>query len=147
MKQPKLKCENVGGILTWTNRETGRTVFEFPMTAVADNLRDRVYEYGLRQIIADAGADSDTFAARISAMAARAEALIDGTWGTRATMPDGDIFRAAVAAGLIPDTVEARDKWRGLKPDQRRAIGRREDVKPHLPAADGDATDDILSSF
>jgi hypothetical protein len=147
MKMQKLKCENVNGILTWTDRASGKSVFTFGMDGVNPNLRDRVYEYGLRQIIADAGADADSMADRVAKMTARTAGLIDGTWGTRATMPDGDIFRAAVAAGLIPDTVEARDKWRGLKADQRRAIGRREDVKPHLPAADGDATDDILSSF
>jgi hypothetical protein len=147
MKVQKLKCENVGGMLTWTDRTTGKPVFEFEIARVNTGLVDRVFEYGLRQIIADAGADADSLGDRITKMTARTVSLIDGTWGTRATMPDGDIFRAAVAAGLIPDTVEARDKWRGLKPDQRRAIGRREDVKPHLPVADGDATDDILSSF
>jgi hypothetical protein len=147
MKRQSMKCTQSGSVLRWTDRVTGSTLSVFDMNSVADSVRSAVFAYGVRQIIADGGADADSLADRVGKMEARANTLIDGTWGTRvARLVDSDIFGAAIAAGLLPDTQEARDKWTALAPKQRRAIGARPDVMAHLPEAD-DESDDILAGF
>lgn len=147
MKRQSMKCTQSGSVLRWTDRVTGSTLSVFDMEQVADSVRSAVFAYGVRQIIADGGADADSLADRVGKMEMRANTLVDGTWGTRvARFVDADIFGAAVAAGLLPDTSEARAKWAGLEPKQRRAIGKRPDVMAHLPEGD-DESDDILAGF
>lgn len=146
-KRQSMKCTQTGSVLRWTDRASGSTLSVFDMEHVADSVRSAVFAYGVRQIIADGGADADTVGERVRKMEARASTLVDGTWGTRvARLVDGDIFQAAVAAGLLPDSDEARSKWAGLEPKQRRAIGKRPDVVAHMAEGD-DESDDILAGF
>jgi hypothetical protein len=148
MKRQSMKCTQRGSWLAWTDRVTGNTLHQFNLDDIAASVRDAVFAYGARQIIADGGADADSMAERIAKMTVRSMSLMDGSWGTRkASFVDADIFAAAVMAGLIPDTEEAREKWIALKPAQRRAVGAREDVRAHMVEADGDAAADILSQF
>lgn len=151
-KRQTLKCITVGAAtsatLIWSDRESGREVFRFDVSDIDSGLVDKVFQYGVRQIIADGAAAATTLRERIDAMEDRAAKLRDGTWGTReARLADGDIFNAAVAAGLLPDTDAAREKWAKLEPKQRRAIGQRPDVQAHMPEVGGDDVADILAGF
>ena len=148
-KRQTLNCTRGFYSLTWTSREEGMEVFTFDIRTVHADLKDKVYEYGVRQIIADGAAAATTLPERAYMMAERAAKLVDGTWGTReARLVDGDIFEAAVAAGLIPDSAASRNRWaKDLTANQRRAVGDRPDVKAHMPEIDGDDVADILQGF
>lgn len=142
---PKLRITLESNKLRWTNRVSGAFLFEFPLDAVHTSLREAVFAYGVKQIIADGGAKTG-----IPGMAARADSLVDGTWGQRsAGLVNGDTFRALVGLGLIPDSSDARAKWRELKPAQRDAFGRRPDVRQWIDAnAETDeSTDDLLAGL
>lgn len=147
-----MKCVQRGSVLNWTERKSGAVLFSFDMGNVAQNVSDQVFAYGVRQIIADGGADADTLSERLAKMQVRADQLADGTWGTRvARLVDGDIFAAICAVHDKPDNDETRAKWAALKPAQRRALGERAEIKAWLvansPDDDGDDTADLLETF
>lgn len=142
----KMRVTETAGILTWADRVSGREVFSFRVDTVADSLRDAVFAYGVKQIIADGAAGADNPA---RAMQVRAESLVNGTWGQRAPrFPDADIWAAMVALGMTQDSQDKRDKWIALKPAERAAIGRKPDiaewVAAHAPEVD---TDDLIANF
>lgn len=146
----KLKIDRVGDALAWTDRVSGRQVFSFAPADVADVLRDRVFDYGVKQILSDAAAGSKTEREMIAAMGQRAAALRDGSWGQRQSrLPDGDVFGALVALGKLPGSDVAREKWAALKPAERRALGRLPEVVEWLEAHGDDEpdTDDVLALF
>jgi len=146
----KLKIERVGEMLAWTDRVSGRQVFSFAPATVADTLRDRVFDYGVKQILSDAAAGSKTEREMIAAMGQRAAALRDGTWGQRQSrLPDADVFGALVAIGKLPGSDDARVKWTALKPAERRALGRLPEVVEWLEEHGDDEpdADDLLSMF
>lgn len=95
--------------------------------------------YGLKQLISDGGAKDKgtTVRARRAAMANRYANWCAGTYAFRdgtgtGSMPDGDIFRALVALGRTPDTVDQRDKWKKLPAAKRRAIGNIAEIREWL---------------
>lgn len=142
----KMRVTETGGILTWADRVSGREVFSFRVDAVADSLRDAVFAYGVKQIIADGAAGADNPA---RAMRARAESLVNGTWGQRAArFPDADVWMAMIALGMTQDSQDKRDKWIALKPAERAAIGRKPDIAEwiadHAPEVD---VDDLITNF
>lgn len=146
----KLKIERVGDTLAWTDRVSGRQVFAFAPADVADVLRDRVFDYGVKQILSDAAAGAKSEREAVAAMQQRAVALRDGTWGQRQSrLPDADVFGALVALGKLPGSDVAREKWTALKPAERRALGRLPEVVAWLEAHGGDEpdADDLLSMF
>jgi len=145
----KLKIERVGSEIVWTERAAGRRLFAFAPGDVADALRERVFDYGVKQILSDAAAGTKTEREMVAAMEARAGALRDGTWGQRQTrLPDADVFGALVALGKLPGSDDARVKWTALKPSERRALGRLPEVAEWLDA-NGEETDaaDILAAL
>jgi hypothetical protein len=113
--------------------------------------------YGLKQAVADGGAKAKgtSLESRIKGMLDRYNQIKDGLWNFRdgtgtASLPDGDVYRAIVALGVAEDTAERREKWKSLKPAQRRAIAGRDDVKAWIAAnapADDDAADAALDTF
>jgi hypothetical protein len=113
--------------------------------------------YGLKQAVADGGAKAKgtSLQSRLDGMAKRYEQIMTGDWSFRdgtgtASLPDGDVYRAIVALGVADDTAERREKWKGLKPAQRRAIAGRDDVKAWIAAnvtTDDDTADAALESF
>lgn len=142
----KMRVVETAGVLVWSDRVSGREVFKFNTADVAPALHDRVFAYGVKQIIADGAAGSGDPAA---AMRERAKSLTSGTWGERvARFPDADIWTAMVALGMTKDSIDKRDKWASLKPAERAAIGRKPDiaewVAAHAPEVD---TDDLIANF
>lgn len=142
----KMRVVETAGVLVWSDRVSGREVFKFDTATVAPTLRDRVFAYGAKQIIADGAAGSRDPAA---AMRERAKSLTSGTWGERvARFPDADIWAAMIALGLTQDSQDKRDKWASLKPAERAAIGRKpvitEWVAAHVPELD---VDDLIADF
>lgn len=155
----KLKIERVGDEIVWMDRVSGRQVFAFAPATVADALRDRVFDYGVKQILSDAAAGSKSERETVVAMGQRATALRNGTWGQRQSrLPDADVFGALVAIGTFDvggQTVRfvnsdaSREKWTALKPAERRALGRLPEVVEWLEAHGDDEpdADDLLSMF
>lgn len=142
----KMRVTETAGILTWADRVSGREVFSFRVDDVADSLRDAVFAYGVKQIIADGAAGADNPA---HAMRTRAESLVTGTWGQRvARFPDADVWAAMVALGMTQDSQDKRDKWIALKPAERAAIGRKPAIAAwiadHAPQVD---VDDLIADF
>lgn len=142
----KMRVVESAGTLVWSDRVSGREVFKFDMATVAPTLRDAVFAYGVKQIIADGAAGADNPA---RAMQVRAESLVNGTWGQRAArFPDADIWAAMVALGMTKDAQDKRDKWAALKPAERAAIGRKPEiaawVADHAPEV---AVDDLIADF
>jgi len=146
-KRQSLKCDRIGDDLVWTERDNNREIFRFPMARINADLEHKVYEYGVRQIIADGAANAADLNDRIRMMGERAATLIDGTWGTRATLPDGDIFRAMIAVRGLTDSPELRAKWKSLDAKQRRAIGDRPDVRSRMETTPVADTDDLLDNL
>ncbi len=146
-KRQSLKCDVIGNDLVWTERESNMEVFRFDLGSVAFGLEGRVREYGIRQIIADGAANATTLLERAQLMRERAEALMDGSWGTRATLPDGDIFRAMISVRGLTDSPELRAKWKSLDAKQRRAIGDRPDVRSRMETTPVADTDDLLDNL
>lgn len=110
-----------GAALQWVT-DSGRVDFVFRPADVAADLHDRVFRYGVKQILADAGALSAGASdrERLAEMGRRAESLLDGTWGERAI---GDMtYKALVALDMIDDTPDTRAKWRELSARERRAF-------------------------
>jgi len=146
-------------MLAWTDRVSGRQIFSFKPADVVDALRDRVFDYGVKQILSDAAAGAKTEREMVAAMTQRAAALRDGTWGQRQSrLPDADVFGALVAIGTFDvggQTVRfvnsdaSREKWTALKPAERRALGRLPEVVEWLEAHGDDEpdADDLLSMF
>lgn len=104
--------------------------------------------YGLKQAVADGGAKAKgtSLESRIKGMSKRFDEIVDGTWDFRdgtgsSTMPDADTYRAIIALEMMPDTAESREKWKGLKPAQRRAIAKQDAVAAWLEANITDDTD------
>jgi hypothetical protein len=92
-----------GDILEWT--KVGAPVGTLPSVGfsvrdVHESLRERVFAYGVKQIISDGGAldKTATPAERIAMMEKRANALRDGTWGTRTASAPTITTDAAIAA-------------------------------------------------
>lgn len=142
----KMRVTETGGTLTWADRASGREVFSFQVDDVADSLRDAVFAYGVKQIIADGAAGANNPA---RAMRARAESLVNGTWGQRvARFPDADVWTAMVSLGMTQDSQDKRDKWIALKPAERAAIGRKPEIADwiadHAPEVD---VDDLIADF
>lgn len=135
--------------IEWINAD-GDTEVTMTLADLDPALTSAVLRYGIKQIIADGGAmpAGSTPADRINGMLARRDALVNGTWGTpRARMVDGDIFLAAVRAGLLADTPETRETWRGLKPTERRAIGAMPEVREHLTPSPASDASSLLAKF
>jgi hypothetical protein len=112
--------------------------------------------YGLKQAVADGGAKSKgtSLQSRLDGMAKRYKEILDKSWNFRdgtgtASLPDGDVYRAVVALGFAEDTAERREKWKAMKPAERRAIAKRDDVRAWLEANAADDTDGdtALESF
>lgn len=78
---------------------TDEPVLEFHPGDVHASLRDRVFAYGVKQIIADGGAldKTATPAERLAMMEKRANSLRDGTWGTRTASAPTITTEAALA--------------------------------------------------
>lgn len=143
-----MRCDLINGWLTWTDRsDTKKILFDFRLDSVHPELVAKVYEYGLRKCIADAGASAIDRQERIRMMGDRAAALMDGSYGTRAPLPDGDIFRAMVVVRGLTDNPELRAKWKALDAKQRRAIGDRPDVRAKMETVPVADTDDLLDSM
>jgi hypothetical protein len=104
------------------------------------DLRDAVLRYGVKQILADAGAASrgTSEADRMARIQRRAQALRDGTWGLRPAraLVDGEVFDAAVAAGLLQDDDASRARWAGLRKVERNAVRAMPEVAAQLPKSD-----------
>lgn len=116
----------------------------------------RLALYGLKQATADGGAKAKgtSLQSRIDGMKQRYAQIVAGTWDFRdgtgtASLPDADTYRAIVALGIAPDDGDRRAKWKELKPAQRRAIGKRQDVMDWIAAnvADDTDADDALAAF
>lgn len=142
----KMRVVETAGTFVWSDRVSGREVFKFDAATIAPTLRNAVLAYGVKQIIADGAAGSGDPA---RAMQARAESLMNGTWGQRvARFPDADVWAAMVALGMTKDSIDKRDKWASLKPAERAAIGRKPEiaewVAAHAPEVD---TDDLIANF
>lgn len=148
MKRQSWKCETVGTVLTWSDRDTKQVMFRFDLSTIAESVRAKVFEYGARQILADAGAPADTMLDRIPMMRLRATTLQDGTYGTRTSLPDSDVYHACIAIGKIPaDSPAARDKWRAFTAAQRRAIAAIPAVRAAMPTSGSSDADDLLADF
>ena len=114
-----------GARLEWVDRANARVVFDFAIGSVAPSLNRAVMVYGVKQILADAGALSAgaSVADRVAEMQKRAAALRNGTWG-ESRMVEEASFLAAVGLGLIPqDSTATRDAWRKLSNAERSAVG------------------------
>jgi len=146
-KRQSLKCDRIANDLVWSDRDSKKSVYTFPILTVHPDLKDKVYEYGVRQIIADGAANAADLPDRIRMMGERAASLIDGTWGTRAPLPDGDIFRAMLAVRGIEDSPDVRARWKNLDAKQRRAIGDRADIRAKMETVPVADTDDLLDSM
>jgi len=79
------KVEYRGTSIAWVDAVLGSTAFQFDTREVHKDLKDAIFFYGIKQILADGGAlpDGASAAARLAAMKLRAESLKNGTWGTR----------------------------------------------------------------
>lgn len=107
----------VGTVLNWLRvgaAVNAPAAFSFDAATVHESLRERVYAYGVKQIIADGGAlDRNASAGeRLAMMEKRANALRDGTWGTRiASAPtittDSAIVTLANGMGKTVEEVRA----------------------------------------
>jgi hypothetical protein len=87
---------------------------EFFPGDVHESLRDAVFAYGVKQIIADGGAleKGAGLGEKVAMMEKRADALRNGTWGTRqASAPkitdDLAIATLAKSLGKTPDEIRA----------------------------------------
>lgn len=143
----KMKVTLTGQTLAWTNRASGATLFQFDCRTVAAAVRDAVFAYGCKQIIADGAAGATD---PVKAMRGRAEALTSGMWGERvARFPDADVWAAMVALGLTKDSIDKRDKWASLKPAERAAIGRKPEIAEWVAAHASEApdADELLAGF
>jgi hypothetical protein len=139
---------------TFNDSVTGesRMICELPMD---DATVTQLALYGLKQAVADGGAKAKgtSLQSRIDGMQARYQQIADKTWNFRdgtgaGGLPDGDVFRALIALGFAEDTSARRDKWRDLKPAERRAIGKRPDVRAWIDAnVATDSGDDALAAF
>lgn len=143
----KMKVTLTGQTLTWTNRVSGVPLFRFDCRTVAEALRDAVFAYGCKQIIADGAAGATN---PVSAMQDRAETLRKGTWGQRAArFPDADVWAAVIAVRGTTDSEENREKWIGLTSAQRSAIARQAEIAAWLEANAPDMpdADELLAGF
>ena len=143
----KMKVTLTGQTLAWTNRASGVTLFQFDCRTVAAALRDAVFAYGCKQIIADGAAGATN---PVSAMRDRAESLTKGTWGQRAArFPDADVWAAVVAVRGTADSEANREKWIGLTSAQRSAIARQAEIAAWLEANAPDTpdADELLAGF
>lgn len=148
-KAKSMKCAVINGCMVWMDRTTNKSLFSFDMSTVHADLETSVREYGIKQIIADGGTGDkiDTLDQRLAAMAERAAKLVDGSYGTREVLMDGDIFRAMIAVRGLTDSPELRAKWKSLDAKQRRAIGDRPDVRAKMETVPVADTDDLLDSM
>lgn len=112
-------------------RPDGTEEFAFRIDSVHPDLRDAVYAYGLKQILADAGAVGRDVPAyeRLNKMETRAQSLKDGTWGFRdgSSAPTAAAqyvaqFQCMVDAGLVSGDDAARAAWKSATAAQRRAV-------------------------
>lgn len=91
-----------GNVLGWMRvgaPATNAPDITFDCAEVHASLRDRVFAYGVKQIIADGGAldKTATPAERLAMMEKRANSLRDGTWGTRTASAPTITTEAALA--------------------------------------------------
>jgi len=121
-------------------RPDGTTEFTFVKRNVHESIRDAIYAYGLKQILADGGAvgRDATDEVRLNKMHKRAQSLIDGTWGyrdgtstpTRTTSDYARQFECMVQAGLVSDDPAARAAWKSAKPAHRAAVWASDQMAP-----------------
>lgn len=112
-------------------RPDGSIEFGFDDYNTNETVRAAVYAYGLKQILADAGAvgrgtDDET---RLNKMKKRAQSLEDGTWAFRDGLsepkPGADYarqFQCLVDAALVPNDDAARAAWKAASPAERAAV-------------------------
>lgn len=100
---------DANGLIQWRFADE-RIALEFRADEVDAKLRDAVFAYGVKQIIADGGAldKSATIGEKVAMMEKRANALRNGTWGTRqASAPTiTDDLAIATLAKSMGKTVE-----------------------------------------
>jgi hypothetical protein len=136
MAKQSLKIVTNGRMLEWRDRATDDVVYTFDTGDVSETLRDNVFLYGAKQIIADGGATGVDvpLRERINKMETRAQALRDGTWGERRATPaaNADLFRALVALGLVADNEEKRKQFRTLPAATISDLYKRDDVAEWL---------------
>lgn len=159
----KLAVQDNGSYATWSFVEydrdgepvRGDVALQMSTGELHPDLVQAVLRYGMKQIIADAGAMSKgaSLDDRLAAMERRAAALKDGTYGLRAAsvakMPDAAVWDAVTGLGLIEDKAENRQKWKDLGAKQRKAMLMRPDVVAYIAqhASDNAQGDDVLAAF
>jgi len=137
MKQT-LQIVPSGTKLDWVNRADQSVAFSFDTASVSNAVREAVFAYGVKQIIADGGAVGVNvpMSERIAKMAKRAESLVSGTYGQRQSSgglgQHAALFRACVAGGLIVDSPEKRAQFKTLTAGQIAKLYRDERVTEHL---------------
>ena len=105
--------------------------FTFPLDDIHDSLREAVFAYGVKQILADAGAVGRSVPSeeRLNRMEKRARGLRDGSWAFRDGFgtPKADAnyliqFDCLAEASIIPGDDASRAAWKAMKPADRRAV-------------------------
>ena len=109
----------------------GKPEFTFPLNDIHQSLREAAFAYGVKQILADAGAVGRSVPSeeRLGRMEKRARALRDGSWAFRDGFgtPKTDAnyfvqFDCLVEASIIPGDDAARAAWKAMKPADRRRV-------------------------
>ena len=109
----------------------GKPEFTFPLDDINPSLREAAFAYGVKQILADAGAVGRSVPSeeRLGRMEKRARALRDGSWAFRDGFgtPKADAnylvqFDCLAEASIIPGDDASRAAWKAMKPADRRAV-------------------------
>jgi len=109
----------------------GYPEFTFSLDDIHDSLREAVFAYGAKQILADAGAVGRSVPSeeRLNRMEKRARGLRDGSWAFRDGFgtPKADAnyliqFDCLAEASIIPGDDASRAAWKAMKPADRRAV-------------------------
>ncbi len=145
-----------GDLIEWV-RPDQSIEFAFDVNDVHPDLLTAVRNYGIKQILADAGAVGRNVPdeERIGKMDKRARALRDGTWNYRdghgtpkeETLRDAQ-YRALVAVGAFPDSPESIQAWRDAKPAERAAVfAQFPDAAQHMPKAPAAVGESLIAKL
>jgi hypothetical protein len=142
----KFKIVKTGGMATWHDRANDAVIFSCDTNDIPAEMVERVLSYGMVQIVQDGAASASGIDAKRASMQKRWNAILTGTWGTRAGKigEHSALFAALVALGKLPET--ARAAFDALPPVAIAKLYTRADVVEFLGLDEID-TDELLEEF